>query len=297
MNDRVFVIDTNEDLLHSLKDLLEFYKFDVDISTSGKDALERISRYNYDVILSDIHLPSISGLELLDRVKQTINSEIPVILMTGKISIDLVIKSINLGAADFIKKPFNDYQIYKAITRQLHKRKRESFLNNSARFLMGTFYSFEFSAHDYLDFNITDFLVNHLIKLKDLTPTICNELSLIIEEMLSNAFIHGVFNIGSTFKTMSHSLYTETIERLLKDEIISDKKVFVNICYRKKAKVIMITVTDQGNGYDYETEKQVDAENIFRGLSLIRILADKVKIFNEGRTIRVEKRVTKKKSN
>src|SRR5690554_97814 len=291
MNDKILVVDTNEDLLSSIKDLLELYKFDVDLSYSGKDALERITLYNYDVILSDIHLPDISGLELLERIKLTINSEIPVILMTGMITVDMALKSINLGASDFIKKPFNDYQIYKSITRQITKRKKDSYFNNYTRYLIGTNYCFEFSANDYLDFNIADFLVSHLIRLKDITPAVCNELSLCIEEMLSNSFIHGTFNIGSTYKKMTHDEYNSLIKELLKQPEIRNKRVSVTISFRKKTKVVLITVTDQGSGFEYSENQVEDRNNIFRGLSLIRILTDDVQFFNEGRTIRIEKKI------
>ncbi len=294
MNDKILVVDTNEDLLYSIKDLLELYKFEVDLSYSGKEALERITLYNYDVILSDIHLPDINGLELLERIKLTINSEIPVILMTGMITVDMALRSINLGASDFIKKPFNDYQIYKSISRQITKRKKDSYFNNYTRYLIGTNYCFEFSANDYLDFNITDFLVSHLIRLKDITPAVCNELSLCIEEMLSNSFIHGTFNIGSSYKRMTHDEYNALIKELLKKPEIKNKRVSVTISYRKKTKVVLITVSDQGNGFQYQENQIGDRNNIFRGLSLIRILTDDVQFFNEGRTIRIEKKVGRK---
>ncbi|MBW6515403.1 MAG: response regulator [Candidatus Cloacimonetes bacterium] len=294
MSDKILVVDTNEDLLQSIQQLLELYKFEVDLAFSGKDALEKITLYNYDVVLSDIHLPDFNGLELLERIKFTINSEIPVILMTGMITIDIAVKSINLGAADFIKKPFNDSQIYKAILRQISKRKKDSYFNNYTRYLLGTNYSFEFTANDYIEFNITDFLVSHLIKLKEITPAVCNELSLCIEEMLSNAFIHGTFLIASSYKQMDHDEYNDLINQLLKDSEIKNKRVSVNISYRKKAKVVLITVTDQGNGFDFKSHDLEDEKNIFRGLSLIKIIADNVQFFNEGRTIRIEKKIGRK---
>jgi DNA-binding response OmpR family regulator len=294
MKEKILVIDTNLDLLQSIKNLLELYQFEVDLAVCGKEALDRITSNNYDLILADIHLPDINGLELLERVKLTINSEIPVVMMTGLITVDVVIKSINLGASDFIKKPFNDYQIHKAITRQINKRKKDFYFNNYNRYLMGTHYSFEFSASDYLDFNITDFLVSHLVRLKELTPAVCNELSLCIEEMLSNAFIHGTFEIGSSYKTMSHSEYSQKIKELLLDPQINKRIVSIDIRFRKKAKVVSIAVTDQGKGYDNNHFRDDDKDNIFRGLSLIKILADKVEILDQGRTIKVEKTIDRK---
>lgn len=294
MNDKILVVDTNEDLLQSIQTLLELHKFEVDIAFSGKDALEKITLFNYDIVLSDIHLPDINGLELLERIKFTINSEIPVILMTGMITIDIAVKSINLGASDFIKKPFNDSQIYKAITRQISKRKKDSYFNNYTKYLLGTNYCFEFTANEYIEFNITDFLVSHLVKLKEITPAVCNELSLCIEEMLSNAFIHGTFLIDSSYKQMDHDEYNVLINKLLEEPQIISKKVSVNISYRKKAKVVLITVTDQGNGFNFQSHNLDDEKNIFRGLSLIKIIADDVQFFNGGRTIRIEKKVGRK---
>jgi CheY-like chemotaxis protein len=293
MNRRILIVDDSVDLLESLKKLLELYDYEVHTASSGQEALDNLSEHNYDLILCDVKMPYIDGLELLRRIKFTVNIHIPVVFMTGEITVETALESIRLGITDFIRKPFSDYQIIKTVTGQIAKTNRDEHFQNYHHYLVGTHYCFEFTANDYVNFNITDFLISRLLTLKDIAPSVCNELSLCLEEMISNAFIHGTFKIGSIYKKLDYEKYSALIHRLLGKKEINNAKVMVNITYHRRSKKISVTVTDDGEGFDYR-KHEINPNSVFQGLSLIKVLTDRVGFHNKGRTIRIEKSIEKR---
>jgi len=293
MERRLLIIDDSLEFLKSLTNLLELYHYKVKTTTCGQEGIKLLSSHNFDLVLCDFHAPNVGGIELLERVKLTLNSDIPIILMARHISVDRTLNSIRLGAADLIRKPIDDFQIIKAISRQLDKKKVNPYQLQISSFLVGTHYSFEFTAHDFVSTNIVDFLTNHLSNIKNITPAIVNELSLCVEELISNAFIHGTFGLGSAYKELSNDQYNRFITQLLGRPSISEKKVFINITYRKSTSILTISVTDQGSGFNYKNIK-IDETNLFRGIGLISVLCDKVAYSNGGRTVRIEKILERK---
>ena len=103
----VLVVDDNSDLCHFLSDSLKD-QFHVIIAKDGEEALQRLSRHSVSLVVSDIMMPKIDGLELCKRIKTTLKwSHIPVILLTARSADASIIEGLQHGADDYITKPFN----------------------------------------------------------------------------------------------------------------------------------------------------------------------------------------------
>ena len=102
----IIVIDDEEDVRESLKQLFSLEGFKVYAMADAKEALGFISAKFQGVIISDIRMPEMDGLTFLKEVKK-LNKLLPVILITGHGDIKLAVKSLKLGATDFLEKPFN----------------------------------------------------------------------------------------------------------------------------------------------------------------------------------------------
>ena len=109
----VLIADDNDDLRFYLKDNL-FNKYQIHEASNGEEALKIISKTNIDLIISDIMMPGIDGIELCKRVKsdKTI-CHIPLILLTARSSEQQQLEGIETGADDYVTKPFN-FQILEA---------------------------------------------------------------------------------------------------------------------------------------------------------------------------------------
>ncbi|HEY40288.1 MAG TPA: response regulator [Dehalococcoidia bacterium] len=104
MPEKILITDDEHHVLEATMRRLKNRGYDVAGAESGKEALERIASEPYDLLLLDIKMPDISGLELLRQVKG-INPEIMAIIVTGYGSVENAIEAMELGALDFVRKP------------------------------------------------------------------------------------------------------------------------------------------------------------------------------------------------
>ncbi|UCG26624.1 MAG: sigma-54-dependent Fis family transcriptional regulator, partial [Bacteroidales bacterium] len=103
---RILVIDDEKSIRNSLKEVLEYEKHAVDLATDGMEGLELFSNNAYDVVLCDIKMPKMDGIEVLERIFK-ISTEVPVIMISGHGNIDTAVEAIKKGAFDFIEKPLD----------------------------------------------------------------------------------------------------------------------------------------------------------------------------------------------
>lgn len=108
----VLVVDDDLFVRGSISSLLREYGYTVFSFESALDALEELVHNNVNAVLTDIKMPGISGIELLERIR-AISPDIPVVLMTAYAELDMAVDAIKKGAFDFIVKPFKtDYLIH-----------------------------------------------------------------------------------------------------------------------------------------------------------------------------------------
>ncbi len=102
----VLIIDDERPIRNSLRDILEYEKFTVDDAEDGKAGLEKIAKKKYDLVLCDIKMPKIDGLEVLDKILED-GHDLPVIMISGHGNIETAVDAIKKGAFDFIEKPLD----------------------------------------------------------------------------------------------------------------------------------------------------------------------------------------------
>lgn len=108
----ILVVDDDQYVLESVSVLLKEHGYSILTCSNGGDAVNMFLKNKFDVILTDIKMPAMSGIELLGKIRET-NKDIPVIMMTAYEEIDAAVAAIKNGAFDFIVKPFNpEYLIH-----------------------------------------------------------------------------------------------------------------------------------------------------------------------------------------
>ncbi|MDZ7737660.1 MAG: sigma-54 dependent transcriptional regulator [Bacteroidales bacterium] len=103
---KVLVIDDEKAIRNTLKEVLEYEKHEVDVAEDGPGGLELFEKNSYDVILCDIKMERMDGIEVLEKI-QEISNDIPVIMISGHGNIDTAVESIKKGAFDFLEKPLD----------------------------------------------------------------------------------------------------------------------------------------------------------------------------------------------
>jgi DNA-binding NtrC family response regulator len=103
---RILVIDDERSIRNTLKDILEYEKYEVDLAEDGIKALEKIKTSSYDMVLCDIKMPGMDGIEVLEKFQELI-PDTPVVMISGHGNIDTAVESIKKGAFDYIEKPLD----------------------------------------------------------------------------------------------------------------------------------------------------------------------------------------------
>ena len=108
----LLIVDDDPYVLESISTLLREYGFTVHTCQNASDAMKTIAKINFDVVLTDIKMPQITGIDLLQNIHDY-NQQIPVILMTAFAELDVAVDAVKRGAFDFITKPYNpDYLLH-----------------------------------------------------------------------------------------------------------------------------------------------------------------------------------------
>lgn len=103
---RILVIDDERSIRNTLKDVLEYEKYEVDLAEEGGAGIELFSQQQYDAVLCDIKMAKMDGIEVLLKL-QEISADVPVIMISGHGNIDTAVDSIKKGAFDFLEKPLD----------------------------------------------------------------------------------------------------------------------------------------------------------------------------------------------
>jgi len=118
---RVMVVDDEENIREVLSNFLSDLGYEVVVATDGQDALNKFHKGEYDLIVSDLLMPSIDGLELLKRIRE-IDKDVIFLMITGYPSIETAVEAIKKGAYDYITKPFHMEDVKLRIERAFEKK-------------------------------------------------------------------------------------------------------------------------------------------------------------------------------
>ena len=125
---KLLLVEDNPQLNKALTTLLKRNSYLVDSAFDGEEALMCLKEYQYDVVILDIMLPKIDGLEVLRRARKN-NIETPIILLTARSTIEDKITGLDLGADDYLPKPFSTEELLARI-RALGRRKNAPIKEN-----------------------------------------------------------------------------------------------------------------------------------------------------------------------
>lgn len=101
---KILIVDDETPIRRTLRDILEFEGYDVEEAVDGLECISKVQKEKFDVIITDIKMPKMDGIEALERL-QILSPETPVIMVSGHGTIDTAVEAVKKGAFDFISKP------------------------------------------------------------------------------------------------------------------------------------------------------------------------------------------------
>lgn len=103
---KILVVEDNEDLAQVVRSFLIFERYEVENVFTGQDGIQRVKTYEYDVVILDLGLPDMSGLDILKALRAR-GSKTPCLILTGKNAIEEKEAGLDAGADDYVTKPFH----------------------------------------------------------------------------------------------------------------------------------------------------------------------------------------------
>ena len=121
-SERILVVDDEDAIREVVATLLEAKGYECVTATNGQEALAQFHAQPPDLVLSDVVMPEMDGMELLGRVRAK-DHDVPMVMVTAMHDISIALEAIRRGAYDYILKPFERYQLYHAVHRALEHRR------------------------------------------------------------------------------------------------------------------------------------------------------------------------------
>ena len=115
----ILIVDDEPNIAELIRLTLEPEDYIIDIAGDGLAALEKVASFNPDLIIMDIRMPGMDGIQALQKIRET--SQVPIIMLTGLGDLDCLIQSLGLGADDFMRKPFHPTELTARVQAKLRR--------------------------------------------------------------------------------------------------------------------------------------------------------------------------------
>jgi len=118
---KILVIDDEKPIRNTLQEILEYEDHEVEIASDGFEGLEKAKESKYDIILCDIKMPNMDGIEVLEKL-ELVSPDVPVIMISGHGSVENAVEALKKGAYDFIEKPLELNRLLVTIRNALERK-------------------------------------------------------------------------------------------------------------------------------------------------------------------------------
>lgn len=126
MENRILIVDDENEMRTLISICLKPHGFLVEEANSGYDALSKLMDHSYDLVILDIMMPTVDGFEVLNKIREVIDKDLPVIMLTALGDSEKVVEGLQTGADDYIVKPFEPRELVARVESILRRSKRGS---------------------------------------------------------------------------------------------------------------------------------------------------------------------------
>lgn len=274
-----------------MRGLLERANHTVVVATDGAQAIKVLGEKLPDIILTDLNMPEMDGLELVEHVRER-HSEVPVVVMTADGSEDTAVAALRKGAASYLPKRAIAQSLVKTISEILELMEARRGRDEVREALVASEWSYVIGNDHQFGGRVVARLEEQLrtLKYSDATGTL--RVTMALREAVANAIDHGNLELDSSLRDQDGPAYSDLGKQRLRQEPWKSRRI--TITSRVTPDQVRYTVADQGRGFDPSSLPDPrDPENLLRahgrGLMLIRSFMDEVTHNETGNVITMVK--------
>ncbi len=292
---KVLIVEDDNPSRFFLESLLGSNEYEFRSAANGIEGLNIFEEYLPDIVLTDIQMPIMDGLELLEAIREK-KSDTIVIIVTAFGTENYAIQALHLGANNYLKKPVSAQELLRLL------KKYQGILSSkySSDALPGKLINRKFTLEFETEFNkipkiVDKVLVESILDVED-NEKVNIELGLV--ELITNAIEHGNLNIDYFEKQKAlddgelGELYNQRMS------IPENKNRMITIDFLSDPEKYQWTIVDEGNGFNWEllpdpTDEAHILELSGRGIFISRFLFDEIKYIGSGNTVIATKYIKK----
>jgi len=275
----------------SIRDLLQLQLSGlgcrVAVASDGRAALDILQAGPVDLVFTDIRMPKMSGIQLLQEIR-AISPETSVVVLSGYATIEDTVQALRLGALDFIHKPFRRADVERALDRYRRLRRDAHLTAGYLSQLQESSQALTIPSDKEAARVVATSLTRDLVGLGLCSAAERESVTLALHEAILNAIIHGNLGVPSSLKNQDVRLFEELVEERRRDPAYGGR--IVRIEARADRTRAEFHIEDQGDGFDHRklpdpTEAASLMEVSGRGLLIIRLSMDEVRWNERGNRI------------
>ncbi len=289
---RILVADDDADARERIAAILQKESvLSVVFATDGTEAMAEFDKAKPDLLLTDLRMPNMDGLDLVRAVRDRCEST-PIVMMTSHGDQQLAAQALSAGAASYVPKSEAEDELLSTVQHVLNLSTRRALQPFPAELKQSRMV---YVIHN--DSQMITSLVGHLQE-NILQVGLCDESEQIrfgvaLEEALINAMIHGNLEIDSSIKENDPAQFDAMVQQRCNELPYKERKIEVEV--ELSAKQIVVTIGDHGQGFDPSTlPDPTEPENLEkvsgRGVLLMRSFMDEVKFNDAGNRVTMIKR-------
>jgi CheY-like chemotaxis protein/anti-sigma regulatory factor (Ser/Thr protein kinase) len=264
----------------------------IDYATNGTSALDKLREARFDLVLTDLVMPGMDGLELVAAIRCHHRS-VPVILMTSKGTEEIAVRALHAGAASYVPKRLLAQELAETVRRVLAVSSRHLVKARLLGCMTEHSCSFELGNDVALVESLVVYLQDSAIQMQLCDEADVTRIGVALEEAMVNALFHGNLQIGSELRGEDDHAYYALIARRRNEAPFRDRKIHVSAKLTRGEGVFVIR--DEGSGFDPSDLPDPDDPSALerasgRGLLLMRAFMDDVSYDPTGSTVTLVKR-------
>lgn len=289
----ILVVDDSPTQLRQMQMVLEKEGFDVHVAADGKEAMQKIESEPPMLVVTDLQMPEMNGLELVAAVKASTPS-LPVILTTSQGSEEIAAQALREGASSYVPKRDMMLTLLPVVRQVLAVYQATQSVREVSKFAVESSITLLIENEEMLVPKVIERLELPMVELDLFDEGERMQIAMALDEALVNAIVHGNLEVSSELRqTDDGKPYTEMIRKRKMEAPYKNRRV--NVHLQATADQAKFVICDEGPGFDASALRDpTDPENLERaggrGLLLINAFMDEVLHNDQGNEITMLKR-------